>query len=747
VKHFEGEPMKSKGLLALSLSLCLGLDAAPQSDQRPNQGNQHRPNILFIIMDDVGIDQLRSFGYGGLLSPPRTPVLDVVARNGIRFRNVWAMPECSPSRAIFFEGRYPLRTNVYSAILNTDLANSQVSPYEVTTPKILKNAGYTSALFGKFHLAGPDNNPIVNGTPNSLGFDYFHGFLEGAPHPIDTFAGNAPPDGKITGGPYACGFVPNTQTDSQNGADSGACYFPLASPAPSGAGGSRCEVMTQTPTISTPGRHCLQNGGIFVKDQSCQSTPPSNVDFSRLNGYYVWPLVENDLKTNRVTPPPYIVARTYSPSESTTAAIDWIRAQSSTNPWMVTVAYSSIHSPYQQAPQVLTPGSPDLSGISCDGTKITDTRILSNQMLEAMDTEIGRLLVNTGLAARDQNGAVLYDPSRSNTMVVIIGDNGTYGPSVKAPFDLTHAKGFVNQTGVWVPLIVAGPLVNTPNRNVENMVNVADLFQLFGEMAGLDVRKYVPPARKVDSVSMLPYLANPGQQSLRQFNFTQIGINISATERPGPCVLSVPPGAKSPLSSTCLQLFTSKALCETEQGTWYGPVNGQGGFPSCCALQYSGVVASGFDTLPLAQAAVRNDDFKLSQLTNEQCVNGVVTGTTTSYELFRVNEAVPIPKIDFEKTNLITDPTQPTNGLTPQQKAAFLSLKAELDNILSSEPACPGDGNDDGVVDATDIANWQMFNGMGSSWYDFPTPTYDGQTDSGDLNVILNNLGRTCRPR
>ena len=119
-------------------------------------------------------------------------------------------------------------------------------------------------------------------------------------------------------------------------------------------------------------------------------------------------------------------------------------------------------------------------------------------------------------------------------MVVIIGDNGTYAPSVKPPFDITHAKGYVNQTGVWVPLIVAGPLVNSPDRDVQNMVNVADLFQLFGEMAGLDVRNLVPQSRILDSVSMLPYLTNPSQKSLRTYNFTQTGINISANGvRPG----------------------------------------------------------------------------------------------------------------------------------------------------------------------------------------------------------------------
>ncbi|MFL6446784.1 MAG: sulfatase-like hydrolase/transferase [Bryobacteraceae bacterium] len=162
--------MKSKAT-SLLLSACLALNLVPVTQADPIQ---KRPNILFIIMDDLGVDQLRSFGYGGLTAP-KTPVLDLIAKKGVRFRNVWSMPECSPSRAMFFEGRYPLRTNILTAILTTDLANSQVSPYEMTTRKVLRTVKYKSGLFGKYHLAGPDNNPYGNGTPNSNGFDYFDG--------------------------------------------------------------------------------------------------------------------------------------------------------------------------------------------------------------------------------------------------------------------------------------------------------------------------------------------------------------------------------------------------------------------------------------------------------------------------------------------------------------------------------------------------------------------------------------------
>src|SRR4051794_35201973 len=131
--------------------------------------SKKQPNILFIILDDVGIDQMKIFGYGGL-TPPSTPNIDAIAHAGVRFRNTWAMPECSPSRSAVFTGRWPLRTGVQAVVSPTVLANSQVSPYEVTTPKVLKmlGASYESAMFGKFHLAGPDNYPYGNGGPHSL---------------------------------------------------------------------------------------------------------------------------------------------------------------------------------------------------------------------------------------------------------------------------------------------------------------------------------------------------------------------------------------------------------------------------------------------------------------------------------------------------------------------------------------------------------------------------------------------------
>jgi len=141
-----------------------------------------------IILDDVGIDQLSLFN-PQIPQPVTTSNLNTLVSHGAAFNNAWMMPECSPSRACFFTGRYPLRTGVTAAILDYDLPSAQVSPYEATLPKVLANAGYSSALIGKYHLGGPTNNPAGFRSPASLGWDYFNGNLHGGPPFIDTTLG------------------------------------------------------------------------------------------------------------------------------------------------------------------------------------------------------------------------------------------------------------------------------------------------------------------------------------------------------------------------------------------------------------------------------------------------------------------------------------------------------------------------------------------------------------------------------
>jgi hypothetical protein len=721
-----------------------------QDDSQNGQGKS-RPNILFIIMDDVGIDQMHIFSYGGA-TPPLTPNIDAIAQAGVRFRNVWSMPECSPSRAVFFEGRYPLRTNVQSAILSNDLANSQVSPFEVTTPQVLRTKHYVSGIFGKFHLAGPTNNEFTFGTPHALGWDYYDGFLEGSPHPIDTTIGGQYPTPPGTPPPppiYTCGFIPNATQDSTNGADFGACVQPDKS----------CAELMRSASMPVPGFSCLQQGGIFVKKQSCAQAASVPLDFTLDNAYYAWERVINKPDGTVIQiHPDKPSARGYVSDATVSAAADWIKLQNAAKkPWMSTVAFANDHTPYQQPPGYLLPSpTPDSTGFACTGNSLANlgaTRIISNQMIEAMDTEIGNLMVSTGLAQRNSDGTLDYHPERTNTMVIIIGDNGTFAPGVKLPFDLQRAKGYVYQTGVWVPLIVAGPLVVSPNREVTSMVNIADLFQLFGEIAGVDVRKVVPASHKLDSQPMLKYLTNPTQQSIRQTNFTQTDSNIHVGTPP-PCVLTVV------TSNTCVQLFNVAQICHFEGGLWYGtPTDDTQGrtFDSCCAVKRAlyDPTNTPLTLLPHNQQATRTDNYKLVRKEVDVCAPAPNTNDTTEVlnEFYKINEDILVPKIDKEGTSLCGEPNTnlcPT-GLTSEQTATYTQLYNLIDTTLGSEPPCPGDGNLDKVVNLADVQNWFFFFTHGtpvqggppntSSWYDF---NKDGSTDGADLNIIVQNFGKNC---
>ena len=712
---------------ACLLAACGGSSSGPAAEApAPRQP----PNILFVVMDDVGIDQMRSFGYGGQDAPPM-PNIEAVASAGVKFRNTWSMPECSPGRAAFFTGRYPLRTNMYQALGPNDLANSQLSPHDVTVPKLLKAAGYENAMFGKFHLAGPEHNEAGNATPLQLGWDHFYGWIGGLPGSVDTTAGGA-----YGAGAWSCGFYPHHFA--------GSCHY---------ADGA-CEDMPQPAmTEDATGLQCLSKGGVFVDRHRCGTPLPASarLDFSRENAYYVSPLVVIDGGRTEVVPLTDPRARGYRTTIETDAAIRWIKARSAGTPWMATVSYSAAHTPWQHAPKRLTPlSSPRLSGNVLDCTSPVAGRAIQNQMTEAMDTEFGRLLVETGLAARADDGSLRYDPQAANTVIVVVGDNGSLGYAVKPPFSLSLAKGTSYQTGVWVPLIVAGPQVAAPGRAVEHMVNTVDLFQLFGELAGIaDVHAQVP--RTVDSAGLLPYLTTPAQASLRTVNFTQSGVNIQAGGgRNGPCVMN----RTSSQAGSCTQIPTSKGVCEDNGGVWWGPGytdasvvgNGGAGYAQCWevnrAITAAGATPGPLAVLPERTLAIRDERYKLVR--NTTVNHDSATGGSredVSTELYAIDQAPGTPLLEDPAANdLLRGP------LTPAQQNAYTALTAKLDALLASEPDCPGDGNKDGVVDAQDLSNWRRIaQGWGlSSVYDF---LFDGRTDAADEQVIQQHMGMACPKR
>ena len=124
-----------------------------------------KPNVILILMDDMGYGDLGC--YGGF--PYKTPNINRLAANGMRFTNFYsAQAVCSASRAAFLTGCYPNRIGVNGAF--SPSSGIALNPEEETIARLLKNDGYKTAMFGKWHLG--QKAPFL---PLSYGFDEFAG--------------------------------------------------------------------------------------------------------------------------------------------------------------------------------------------------------------------------------------------------------------------------------------------------------------------------------------------------------------------------------------------------------------------------------------------------------------------------------------------------------------------------------------------------------------------------------------------
>jgi len=136
---------------------------------------QQKPNVIFIYADDLGYGDLSCYG----ASKIKTPNLDILARNGIRFTNAHTTSAtCTPSRYALMTGRYPWR-QTGTGILPGD-AKLIIPTNKTSLPKIFQQAGYKTAIVGKWHLGlGNEVEKNWNGEikpgPNEIGFD--HSFI------------------------------------------------------------------------------------------------------------------------------------------------------------------------------------------------------------------------------------------------------------------------------------------------------------------------------------------------------------------------------------------------------------------------------------------------------------------------------------------------------------------------------------------------------------------------------------------
>lgn len=179
-----------------------------------------------------------------------------------------------------------------------------------------------------------------------------------------------------------------------------------------------------------------------------------------LKNYWSWKLTENGQTSTSTT---------YNTSKYTDLAINWIEDQ--TQPWFLWLAYNAPHEPFHLPPYEL----------HYQGELPTDEASIEANplpyylaMLEAMDTEIGRLLNS------------MSSEEKANTVIIFVGDNGTPNQVIQE-YNSKRAKGSLYKGGINVPMIISGNNITRLNETEDALINLSDLYTTIANIAGVNV--------------------------------------------------------------------------------------------------------------------------------------------------------------------------------------------------------------------------------------------------------------------
>ena len=602
----------------------------------------------------------------------------------------------------------------------------QLHPSEVTVPKLLRGAGYVSAMLGKYHLGGGfDNTPAGHGYEapfTTLGVDFYDGYWD-LPPSVDTTLGGQAPEGTLS-----CGSVGGLNA-------SGAACFP---------NGSCVEGLHPLDAMALGAVPLVQADGTLVT--ACSAGACAEVDFDLLNAYYVWDRHICDRGTVAL---PEMPQREYLTSFVSRRSAEWVAAAEKTGaPWFAFVAHSSAHTPIQPPPPSLT--GPAASDVSCSISGAA-FRLQYKLMVESVDRSIGDMLVDLGLGSWKGDAFELGDLEAANTMLIVLNDNGTIGFNVLPPFDPVNAKQTVYETGVRSPCMIAGAGVSSPGRAVDAAVSIVDLFGLICDAAGVDWTQVETPARAIDCLPMTPYLENPSQEPIREYSFAIYKQGIFVPGQVGPCING---------NSVIDGLITSPQLCADNGGCWAGGAS-QAPYPitsycdllsddpataivECGGTNYCFLPPDMADQCPegstaitppsTAQYAVRRGQWKLIVRQLPECL----VPDDCDIRLYRLAEPQPptIPGTEgADGSTGVWDPV--SDRLPPEAAAAYEALKTEMISLLLSQPSSAADGNLDGILDAADISGvLSGWGGMG-----FWDADRSGVVDARDLANVLADWG------
>jgi arylsulfatase A-like enzyme len=197
------------------------------------------------------------------------------------------------------------------------------------------------------------------------------------------------------------------------------------------------------------------------------------------------------------------IEQAYATSDTVDSALKWIAR--TPEPWLAYVAFNAPHRPVHAPPTGLH--SVDLA---VAGSVREDPRPYLKAMIEAMDTEIGRLL-------RSIDPKVL-----ERTVIFFLADNGSAPVGTLPGFDPARGKGTLHEGGIHVPFIVSGSIVAEPARESSALINTTDIFATVADLAGIDLAGRESAAERLDSVSLLPYLLDPAAPPRRGTIFAEM---------------------------------------------------------------------------------------------------------------------------------------------------------------------------------------------------------------------------------
>lgn len=152
-------------ILAAVVCVCVFSSAA-----KATGGDTSKPNILFLLLDDLGYTDV---GFNG--GDIKTPNIDKLAKSGAKFSGFYVQPVCSPTRAAFMTGRYPMRHGLQVGVVRP-WAQYGLPLTERTLAQALREAGYFTAIIGKWHLGHFQRAYL----PTMRGFDHQYGHYNGA---------------------------------------------------------------------------------------------------------------------------------------------------------------------------------------------------------------------------------------------------------------------------------------------------------------------------------------------------------------------------------------------------------------------------------------------------------------------------------------------------------------------------------------------------------------------------------------